>query len=341
MHTVSALAPGALGLAKVSVELSKTARQRLRWFDWQQSRGASVALTCRHFGISGQTFYRWKGRYNPLNLRSLEDRSRRPKRLRRPAAGPALVEAVIAMRRRWPRTGKYKLVVLLRREGIEVSASMVGRILGRAKARGYLREPVYTPYAARQRRRKRPYATRKPKGYSIELPGDLVQVDTLDLRPLPGVILKHFTARDVISRWDVVQVRGRATAGTATAFLDSIGERMPFAVKAIQVDGGSEFKAEFEQACRDRGIRLFVLPPRSPKLNAHVERAQRTHREEFYELTNAETTVAAMNEALMDWESIYNHLRPHQSLGYQTPAEFVGITVPHPLTERSPLSRMC
>jgi transposase InsO family protein len=315
-----------LGLAKVSVELSKTARQRLRWFEFHERHGRNVSLTCRHFGMSRQTFYRWKARYNPLNLRSLEDRSRRPKRIRRPTAGPALVEAVIAMRRRWPRTGKYKLVVLLRREGIEVSASMVGRILGRAKARGYLREPVYTPYAARKRRFKRPYATRKPKDYSIELPGDLVQVDTLDLRPLPGVILKHFTARDMVSRWDVVQVRGRATAGTAAAFLDSIAHRMPCAVKAIQVDGGSEFKAEFEQACRHRGIRLFVLPPRSPKLNAHVERAQRTHREEFYELTNAETTVAAMNQALMDWESVYNHLRPHQSLGYQTPSQFLGIS---------------
>ena len=340
MHTVTALAPGAKRLAGIPVELSRTARLRLKWFEFCDRHGGNISLTCRHFGISRQTCYRWRGRYNPRNLRSLENRSRRPKRTRRPTNSPELVQAVINMRERWPRTGKYKLVVLLRREGIEVSASMVGRILGRAKARGYLREPVYTPYAARQRRRKRPYATRKPKGYSIELPGDLVQVDTLDLRPLPGVILKHFTARDVISRWDVVQVRGRATAGTATAFLDSIGERMPFAVKAIQVDGGSEFKAEFEQACRDRGIRLFVLPPRSPKLNAHVERAQRTHREEFYELTNAETTVAAMNEALMDWESIYNHLRPHQSLGYQTPAEFVGITTPHPLTERSPLSRM-
>lgn len=340
MHTVTALAPGAKRLAGIPVELSKTARLRLKWFEFCDRHGGNVSLTCRHFGISRQTYYRWRGRYNPRNLRSLENRSRRPKRTRRPTYRPELEEAVISMRARWPRTGKYKLVVLLRREGIAVSASMVGRILGRAKARGSLREPVYTPYAARKRRRRRPYATRKPKDYRIALPGDLVQVDTLDLRPLPGVILKHFTARDMVSRWDVMQVRGRATAGTATAFLDSIGARMPFAVKAIQVDGGSEFKAEFEQACRDRGIRLFVLPPRSPKLNAHVERAQRTHTEEFYELTSAETTVAAMNAALMDWERIYNHLRPHQSLAYQTPAEFVGIATPPPSTERSPLSRM-
>jgi putative transposase len=49
---------------------------------------------------------------------------------------------------------------------------------------------------------------------------------------------------------------------------------MPFLVKAIQVDGGSEFEAAFEEECQKRNIRLFVLPPNSPKLNGYVERAQ-------------------------------------------------------------------
>ncbi len=50
--------------------------------------------------------------------------------------------------------------------------------------------------------------------------------------------------------------------------------------RALQVGGGSEFAAEFEFACQQRSLPLFVLPPRSPKLNGHVERAQRTHTEE-------------------------------------------------------------
>ena len=35
-------------------------------------------------------------------------------------------------------------------------------------------------------------------------------------------------------------------------------------------DGGSEHQAEFERECERRGILLFVLPSRSPKLNGHV-----------------------------------------------------------------------
>jgi putative transposase len=97
---------------------------------------------------------------------------------------------------------------------------------------------------------------------------------------------------------------------------------MPFPVKAIQVDGGSEFMAQFEDACKTRDIKLFVLPPRSPKLNGHVERSQRTHKEEFYyRLTNA-STLAQVNQLLRRWENVHNTFRPHQALGQITPLAF-------------------
>ena len=63
---------------------------------------------------------------------------------------------------------------------------MVGRILRRLKQRGLLVEPLRRPLSACQRPRPRPYGVRKPKEYVASRPGDIVQVDTLDLRPLPG-----------------------------------------------------------------------------------------------------------------------------------------------------------
>jgi putative transposase len=136
-------------------------------------------------------------------------------------------------------------------------------------------------------------------------------------------VLKHFTARDVVSRWDVLEAHTRASSRTATAFMDTLLKRMPFPVKVIQVDGGSEFQDVFEEECQRRGIRLFVLPPRSPKLNGHVERAQRTHTEEFYEVTDTGFEIAELNQALIEWERVYNTVRPHQALGYLTPEEFL------------------
>jgi len=61
-------------------------------------------------------------------------------------------------------------------------------------------------------------------------------------------------------------------------------DRFGYPVRAIQIAGGSEFKAVFERAGQALGLQLFVLPPRSPKLNGHVERAHRTHQEELYDL---------------------------------------------------------
>ncbi len=135
--------------------------------------------------------------------------------------------------------------------------------------------------------------------------------------------IKHFTAHDVISRWNIVSVYSRATAITAALFLDTLEKRVPFPVKAIQVDGGSEFEAVFQEECQRHGINLFVLPPRSPKLNGAVKRAHRTHTEEFYEVTEGSFDLSDLREELLEWEQVYNTVRPHQALGYVTPLEFL------------------
>ena len=323
MRIISGVVTGTSRLARLQVELSKKARQRLKWFDYYNSHNHNARLTCRHFDVSPQTFYRWKKRYNPRYPASLKERSHRPHHLRQPTYPPELATAVLKLREQYPRWGKDKLVILLHREGFNCSASMVGRILHKLKVRGVLREPIPNHISARKRRWQRPYAIRKPREYVAKQPGDIVEVDTLDVRPLPGIALKHFTARDVISRWDVLEAHTRATSNTASGFIDVLLQRMPFPIRAIQVDGGSEFQDAFERECQKRGIKLFVLPPRSPKLNGHVERAQRTHTEEFYEVTEANFEIRELNQALLEWEKVYNTIRPHQALGYLTPQQFL------------------
>lgn len=310
-------------LSHLTHDLSQEAQRRLKWMDFYASHGGNARRTCRHFDISPTTFYRWWHRYDPQRLATLESRSHRPRRVRQPQWSPALAAAVLRLREEYPRWGKDKLVVLLHREGIPCSTSTVGRILSHLKGRGLLREPLLLPLRRRHRPLARPYATRKPRDYVPQAPGDLVQLDTLELRPLPGVVYKQFTARDVVSRWDVLEAHTRATAHLAAGFLDAVQARMPFPVRAVQVDGGSEFMATFEEECQRRGLRLFVLPPHSPKLNGRVERAHRTHAEEFYQVVDLPDTLGALNRALRGWERVYNTVRPHQALGYRTPLEYL------------------
>ena len=98
----------------------------------------------------------------------------------------------------------------------------------------------------------------------------------------------------------------------------------PGPIQAIQVDGGSEFKADFETECQRRGITLFELPPRSPELNGHVERNNGAWRYEFYatwDLTNDD--LDGINRWIDAFADESDTFRPRQALGGQTPAQYL------------------
>ena len=308
------------------VKISEKAKYRIgqlkAWLAMQEqgitSQKASILL-----GVSRANLYRWKNKLEEKGLKGLEDGSRRPKHLRCPRWEVKLIEAIREIRQLYPRWGKNKLKVMLKREGYTPSLSTIGRILRYLRQRHLLPESLSKRIIWSKRRPKRPFAIRKPRDYEVKLPGDLVQIDTLDIRPFPGWACKHFTARDVVSRWDVVQTFQHASSLCAAKFLDLVIQRAPFPITAIQVDGGCEFRALFEKACQQKGIRLFILPPRSPKLNGFVERAHRTHLEEFYQVYDYGLDLVSLNVTLAEWIRIYNFVRPHQSLDNLTPAEYI------------------
>ena len=90
-----------------------------------------------------------------------------------------------------------------------------------------------------------------------------------------------------------------------------------------QIDGGSEFKGAFEEACRAAGIALYVLPPKRPQRNGGVERANGIWRYEFYTSYPLPTTIRERRPLVRWWEQVYNLLRPHQALKHRTPAEYL------------------
>ena len=167
---------------------------------------------------------------------------------------------------------------------------------------------------------RRKHAVRLPRGLKPDKPGGVVQIDTVFVNLAPGKAIKHFTAYCPVARGTVAKAVNRATAHAASLFLDKVLAEMPFPVQAIQVDGGSEFMAEFEQACEDKAIRLYVLPPKRPQMNGAVERCNGAWRYEFYETYDLPSTVEALNPILNSFQHLYNHHRPHGALAGQTPA---------------------
>jgi len=140
----------------------------------------------------------------------------------------------------------------------------------------------------------------------------------------PGEVVKHFSAVDLSTRFSLAEVHTRATANLAAGFLSALLAKAPFPIRAIQVDGGSEFMAEFEKVCEQYNVKLFVLPPRSPKLNGYVERMQRTFRGEFY-TQPLPSRIPELQRELNAYLDYYNRKRPHRALNGLAPLEFLAM----------------
>jgi transposase InsO family protein len=148
----------------------------------------------------------------------------------------------------------------------------------------------------------------------------------VDVKYLPGRRYE-FTALDVYSRFAAARVTESLDAATARSFLLELLEQLPFTLHTVQVDGGSEFRAEFAAELERRGLGLRRNSPHSPWQNGVVERFHRTVASECYALLDCDPqamSTAALERELQTYLQHYNYQRLHSSLGYRPPAELLG-----------------
>src|SRR3981081_2160092 len=103
--------PEARQLAGLGKRLSRAAQTRLQWMLFYFFNSRNGVRTCRHFGIGGHTFYRWKRRFDRHDLTTLEEHSHRPRKVRQPTWTAKLAERVLQLTQQYPRRGKEKLGV--------------------------------------------------------------------------------------------------------------------------------------------------------------------------------------------------------------------------------------
>ena len=204
------------------------------------------------------------------------------------------------LRRARPHSGKKTITTRLRRQGIQVSESTVGRILSTLIKRGKIK-PVSFYYGHPSVNKKRVFsghAKRWKTGMKAHRVGEMIQMDHMSVDLGMGFKVKHFQAICPLTKITVSRAYTEAKSTVAADFLSQVIDELPFEVKSIQVDGGSEFRSHFEAWCAGHGIDLFVLPPRSPELNGCVERCNRTLRYEFYGLYDKEPTLSTLRRHL-------------------------------------------
>lgn len=156
--------------------------------------------------------------------------------------------------------------------------------------------------------------------------GERVLIDHMTVTK-NGITVKHFQAWDRVSKYIHANVYSHAKSSSAKRFLLDLLEKSPFKIQSIQVDGGSEFRADFEEACADLNIPLFVLPPRKPQYNGGVERGNRTFQEEFYANPKLlADSIGHMRYELSKALNIYNTYRPHFNLKGLTPIQYIKLS---------------
>jgi len=318
MTIYGTILPGAISIARsafLTDKLTERAKYKLRVLDWHRKHNNNVSLTARHFGLGRMTMYRWlKGikHYGPIGL---NEKSRRPKRVRVPTISSNVVLRMVRLRNQYPAWSKYKLKVLLGREDIHVSASAIGRVL---KRRGLIDKKV-----SRKRKKAalRPKA-RFPKGLSISKPGDMVQIDTKYIMLPRGRKFYQFTAIDVLTKRRVLRVYPSESSRNGALFLKECIREFPFPIKVIQTDNGSPFQKEFDKLCKELNLPHYYIYPRTPKQNTYVERSHRSDKREFYQQGNVCSILSVMQKKIKERENIWNNIRPHESLGQLTPSEY-------------------
>lgn len=280
--------------------------------------------TTAAFGVGRSTLFRWQHILTATggSISSLDPKSTASHRRRVRSISPKLERAIIHLRTEYPNLGKKKLTPLLRTEGFLVSEPYIGRVLSDLKQRGRL--PTRVPlswYAKDGVHRERP-KTKQKKRRRPEKRG--LELDTI-VRHIDGRKRYTLTAIDVTRRFAYAHTYTSHSSGSARDFLKRLIRYAPFEITEIQTDNGSEFARHFADACRSLAITHYHTYPRCPKMNAYIERFNRTLSEEFlvHYRSLLRDDVEALNDKLNTWLYWYNTKRPHEGLKLLSPIQYI------------------
>ena len=302
--------------------LSREALLRLEWIIYYHtSAGQNARQTCRHFGIAPKTFYKWFDRFDEANLGALADESRAPKNIRRKEYTGEQYLRVIELRKQYIRYGKMKLLKLYQTkfgEDDNISSWKIQCIIERSGI-------YYHPQKQARINRKRVLSQRRKKITDLKMKkikGFLLCLDTITIYWM-GQKRYIITAIDKWTKVAFARMYKKHSSYNSRDFLYRLYFLLDGKIENIQTDNGSEFKKYFDQGCRKLGLEHYHSRVKTPKDNPDNERFNRTLQEEFVDMGNMTDDEELFNQKLTEWLIHYNFQRPHQTLDYMPPINFI------------------
>jgi len=257
--------------------IAQNAYHRHRMVKYYYQYGASK--TALRYKISRKSVYKWVGRYDGT-IDSLKDRSHRPHN-----SPKAHTETEIKLVKRVLKRVRWQDLLLayqmLLHKGYNRSYGGFKRLVSRLR--------TIKPRKTKQKKNPKPYTR-------ADYPGQKIQVDVKYVPRecvVDGKRYYQFTATDECTRWTYRQMYDEKSSYSAKQFLEELIKRVPFPIRMVQTDNGSEFtnallvvkaahKTLFEQALDDMDILYKRIRIATPRHNGKVERQHRTDQLRFY-----------------------------------------------------------
>ena len=294
--------------------ITEEAKRRTKILKFWKTYGAQA--TKEAFEVKRRTLFNWQHKLKEKSgqLESLNPGSRAPKKKRKRLWDSRMLEELRRLRDAHPNLGKEKLYPLLlvfcTKEKLPCpKQKTIGRLI---KDMGGLRVfPQKITFKGRIVKVNRQKVLRKPKDLKAQYPGHVVALDTIE-RFVHGTRRYIITFEDIHTRAAFAWATTSHVSKAAVEFFVVCQKVFPFPFVLVLTDNGSEFKKHFTEALLSLHLAHYHTYPRTPKMNAHVERFNRTLQEEFVDFhANLLLTVAVFNEKLMDYLIFYNCERVH------------------------------
>jgi hypothetical protein len=309
----------------LAVESSDVAEFRLHVLNYFYQYGRKATLDA--FNVKQSTLYDWKRAYEISGKRviSLVPHQTRPLHVRKMETDWRLLAFIKSMRKDQGNIGKDMLKPFVDAYAKEIGIPTIGKTtIGKIiKRRKYTFEKKV--YAQKQANKFKKLRTRKsPK---VTKPG-FIQMDSV-------VVYINYEKHlfmcviDIYTKFAHVVYVDNLSSSTATRVFKEFEELNPTSIHTVQTDNGSEFLKTFHTYMEEKYIKHQFIYPRMPKINAYIERFNRTIQEEFI-LRNDEIYYDQKEFAkkLTNYLYWYNYKRPHASLKYVSPMTFIQTKFP-------------